>query len=60
MKDPDFEAALNSRKLNSSFALLAIEALQAYLQGNVDAAQAAFATLSDELNARYGPGLSHP
>jgi hypothetical protein len=52
IKAPQFEAALNSQKLNSSFALLAIEALQAYLQGDVDVAQSAFATLADELSAR--------
>ncbi len=52
MKAPQFEAALNSQKLNSSFALLGIEALQAYLQGDVDVAQSAFATLADELSTR--------
>jgi hypothetical protein len=56
MKAPQFEAALNSQKLNSSFALLAIEALQAYLQGDVDVAQSAFATLADELSARQELG----
>jgi hypothetical protein len=58
MKAPEFEAALNSQKLNSSFALLAIEALQAYLQGDAEAAQSDFATLANELNARRE--LGHP
>jgi hypothetical protein len=52
MKTYEFLAGLSRRKLNSSFALLAIEALQDYLRGNVDAAQAALAELADELAVR--------
>jgi hypothetical protein len=52
MKAPQFEAALNRQNVNSSLALLAIEALQAYLHGDVVVAQLDFATLADELRAR--------
>lgn len=52
MKEPPFEAELNTRKANVSFALLAIEGLQAYLQGDVDDAQSCFATVAEEISAR--------
>lgn len=52
MKDPQFEAALNDRRLNVSFALLGALALQDYLRGDVTAALESFTTLAEDLKAR--------
>ena len=52
MKGYEFGIETGRRKINSSFALLAIQALQAYLRGEVDDAQADFETLAAELSAR--------
>jgi hypothetical protein len=52
MKTPDFEANLNRRELNLSFAVLIIDALEAYLRGEVSDAVSAMTTVIDELGAR--------
>ena len=52
MKSYEFGVETGRRKINNSFALLAIQALQRYLRGEVDEAQADFAILAAELEAR--------
>jgi hypothetical protein len=58
MKAPPFEATLNRQNLNLSFALLAVEGLRAYLQGDITEAQDTFATLTDELSLRRQPEIA--
>lgn len=57
MKGYDFGIDLTQKGLNSSFALLAIHALQTYLDGNVDEAAEDFAILADEIRARQRLGI---
>jgi hypothetical protein len=52
MKGYEFGVDTGRLKINNSFALLAIQALQRYLRGEVDDAQADFAILAAELEAR--------
>ena len=52
MKTLEFIRSATAKKLNSSFALLGVQALHDYLQGEVQLAQEAFATLAEELAAR--------
>ncbi len=52
MKTYDFGVDCSKTRINGSFAILAVQALQAYLRGDANTAQADFATLADELNAR--------
>ncbi len=52
MKTFEFGVETGRRRLNSSFALLAVQALQAYLRGEADDAQVDFDTLASELSAR--------
>lgn len=52
MKTYDFGVSMGQRKLNSSFALLAAQALRNYLLGEQDEAAADFATLAEELQSR--------
>jgi hypothetical protein len=52
MKGYQFEAESCQRKINPSFALLAMNALQTYLRGDVLAAQTGFHTLAEELASR--------
>ncbi len=60
MKGYEFGLELTQKRLNSSFALLAIHALQAYLRGEVDEAAEDFATLADEIRARQQLGIDAP
>lgn len=55
MKSLEFIRSATDKKLNSSFALLAVQALQDYLRGEVASAQEDFATLAAELSARALP-----
>ncbi len=52
MKTPEFESALSSRRLNSSFALLGVQAVAAYLRGNTGEAIEDFDTLAAEIAVR--------
>jgi hypothetical protein len=52
MKTYDFGVSMAQRKLNSSFALLAVQATTRYLLGEQGEAAADFATLADELRSR--------
>ncbi len=52
MKGYQFEAESSERRVNLSFALLALNALEAYLQGQQGVAQLQFETLAEELAAR--------
>lgn len=63
MKGYEFGLSLSQQRLNDSFVLLAMHALQAYLRGDVDEAAEDFATLADEIRARQHLGIdarSHP
>ncbi|MGE5140493.1 MAG: hypothetical protein ACM3JD_13580, partial [Rudaea sp.] len=51
-KTPEFEAEMGSLKLNSSFALLGVEALATYLAGDVNGALDDFETLATEIASR--------
>ncbi len=52
MKTTEFEMEMGNLKLNSSFALLGVEALEAYLAGDVAGALDDFETLATEIAAR--------
>jgi hypothetical protein len=52
MKGYQFEAESCEKRINASFALLAMNALQTYLRGDVLAAQTEFQTLAEELAVR--------
>lgn len=54
MKSYEFGIDMVQRRINDSFALVAVQALQAYLRGDVDAAAADFAMIADEMRARRG------
>ncbi len=52
MKSYEFGVEMGHAKLNDSFALLAVQALQEYLRGDVGQAAADWANLADEIRAR--------
>ncbi len=52
MKTTEFEMEMGNLKLNSSFALLGVEALETYLTGDVAGALDDFETLATEIAAR--------
>ncbi len=52
MKTYDFGVDCSKNRINGSFALLAVQALEAYLRGENETAKEDFATLADELDAR--------
>lgn len=54
MKGYQFEAESCERRINPSFVLHAVNALQTYLRGEVLAAQTEFQTLAVELAVRQG------
>jgi hypothetical protein len=52
MKTREFEAGLNDRELNASFAILITEALQGYLRGHVEEALESLTVFVEELGMR--------
>lgn len=52
MKTYEFGTDMARKKLSEGLALLALDALQAYLCGEIESAAADFATLAGELRAR--------
>ena len=52
MKTYDFGVDCSQARINGSFAILAVQALEALLHGEEGTAQADFATLAEELDAR--------
>ena len=59
LKNPDLDATLTARGINSSLAILVSDALRAYLKG--DKAQAAedLGTAAEEIAARLGMAGGH-
>ena len=56
MKGLQFSVSSAQRKINSSFAILAVQALRRYLRGEVSEAHARFSALADELTAGQALG----
>jgi hypothetical protein len=54
LKNPDLNASLNARGVNSSLALLVADALREYLQGNKAQAAEDLETAAEEIAARLG------
>jgi hypothetical protein len=52
LKHPSVSVELGHRGVNASIAILAIQALTAYVEGNRVRAQDDFATVADEIRAR--------
>jgi len=59
LKNSDVLSELADRGVNSSLALVAGQALGAYLQGNKAQAAEDFALVAEEIRARLGPGATH-
>lgn len=61
MKGHEFGVDITQKKLSSGLALLALDALQAYLCGEIESAADDFATLASELRDRQeAPPYSDP
>ena len=52
MKTYEFGVQSSQKKINDSFALVMVQALQSYLDGRVNEAQADLALLAEEITAR--------
>ena len=52
LKHPTVSVELGHRGVNASIAILAVQALSAYMEGNRARAQDDFATVADEIRAR--------
>jgi hypothetical protein len=52
LKNPDAEAAFAARGVNISLALVAVEGLRAYLEGDKARAAEEFGTVAEEVSAR--------
>jgi len=52
LKNPDVGAALAERGVNISLALVGVEGLRAYLEGDKERAAEEFSTLAEEVTAR--------
>jgi hypothetical protein len=52
LKNPDVTAALAEKKVNASLALVAVDALSAYVHGDRKRAHEDFATIAEEIEAR--------
>ena len=54
LKNPDVGAVLADRGVNISLALVGVEGLRAYIQGDKERAAEEFGTLAEEVTSRLG------